>query len=162
MQKQTDPIAELEALVGKPRVVTVIIEEVDGDANVTVSPEKVLVQKIRVGDIPKVVKAAGPLAYMLSKQSASKDEDLKVTVQSLMLTNPDEILNLLAALTGKDREFIDKLNPDDAIMLAVALVEVNLSFFVRRVLPALSGEMGRLLQGLKGAMESLGHKQPKS
>lgn len=53
--------------------------------------------------------------------------------------------------TGAERDFIDELFPDDFLRLAMAVFEVNMDFFARRVLPESAATMARIRATLKGA-----------
>lgn len=80
-----------------------------------------------------MIEAAGTLIAYLS------NKDLVLDWKSLMFNHPADCLNLLAVLTNKSREEVDLLDPEQAIGLLLDVAELNLDFFVRTVLPRLSG-----------------------
>ena len=49
------------------------------------------------------------------------------------------LLSAIAIAVGKPRDWVDDLNPDEAVLLAAKVIEVNADFFTRSVMPKLSG-----------------------
>lgn len=101
--------------------------------------------QIKIGRLPLVLRAVQPLRHMIVKQDGPFD------MAGMFMLYADECLTLLAALSGQPREWIDALDIDDAIRLLSALLEVNMDFFVQRVLPL----MPSLLRGLRAKTEQL-------
>lgn len=134
MSPHLTDIEKLERLVGAP--ITRVID-IDGENH------EVLLKRIKIGRIPKIALAAGPLMSLLSK------DGLKLDIPSLLTFHSTDALNLLAALLNKDREFVDELDFDDAATLLADVIELNIDFFVRRVLPVCSGALQRLYEQVK-------------
>lgn len=138
MSAPPSELKQLEALVGAPTTRTVVIDGVDTE---------IKVQRIKVGRIPPIIKAAGGLLGYLTS------DGYKLDYFRLMALHADDCLNLLAALSEQPREVIDNLDVDDAARLFMDVIELNLDFFVRRVVPLLSEEMARLLKDVKGQQQ---------
>jgi hypothetical protein len=64
------------------------------------------------------------------------------------MNNTDAVIDLVVIMTGESRDFVLELGVDELIQLFTKVVEVNLDFFIQKVLPLLSGAMGRLTAGL--------------
>lgn len=60
----------------------------------------------------------------------------------LFADHSDKIVEAIAVATGQKSEWVNDLYPDEAILLAEAIWEVNQDFFVNRVLPALTRALG--------------------
>ncbi|MDP1980474.1 hypothetical protein [Undibacterium sp.] len=126
--ENTSPQNDLEKVIPADR--TIIIAGADFP-----------VRQFKIGRLPAVLKASQPLIHMITGQV--KGESLDVI--SLFVLYSEECLALLAVLADKPREWVDALEQDEAVDLLTGLLEVNLDFFVLRVLPR-----------VKGALESLG------
>lgn len=156
--KSENAMQELEKLVGAPtkfqRVVTWFTIETgeDGEEYPKAHTKKLTmwIREVQTGDIPAAVRAAGRMIPMLS------DKSLKIDPITLMALHPDECLNLISVLTKTPREDIDRLDLDDSTLLLQALLEANLGFFVRKVLPLLSGGLAKLVEQAQSLAASLG------
>lgn len=62
-----------------------------------------------------------------------------------------ELLTAVSIAIGKPRAWVDELAADEAILLAAKVIEVNVDFFTRTVMPRLNGEMGGLIARRAGA-----------
>ena len=113
--------------------------------SIPIAGESLEVRTFKVGALPAVLLAVQPIAHMLMQ----KDKPLDLT--SMFMLHADDCLNLLSALSGKPRVWVDGLEMDEAITLFSALFEVNLDFFVQRVLPLLPD----VLEHLRTVMENL-------
>lgn len=139
-------IEKLERLVAAPKkwVATLTWYEVatgdDGEEHATMRREKKTfwISEVNTGDIPALLRAAGPLLPLLT------DRAMDIQPVKLLMLHPDQCLNVLSVLTRTERAVIDKLALTDSAALLEICIEANLSFFVRNVLPLLSGGLARL------------------
>jgi hypothetical protein len=124
-------LQKLERLVGEPitRVIKINGQDVE-----------FLVKRVKLGKIPKLVRAAGTLMNYLTNDS------LELNFKSLLTFHADECLELIAVLTDQPRAVIDELDADDGLMLLTDAIEQNIDFFVHRVLPVLSGALRRMFE----------------
>jgi hypothetical protein len=111
---------------------------------VSVSGEVIEIKQIRVGQISKAMRIAHPFYENLkaAKDAAKKSDDPGVygfDIYTLVMENTDAIIDMVALLCGKDRGWVEDLSLDDLIAVFSAIVEVNLDFFIQRLLPLLSG-----------------------
>ncbi|MDE2455665.1 MAG: hypothetical protein KGL43_18920 [Burkholderiales bacterium] len=63
-------------------------------------------------------------------------------------------LDLLAMAIGKPRKWFDTLAADEGLLLSQAMVEVNLDFFARKLLPLIQGMTGAPISQATGAPSS--------
>ncbi|NDP58003.1 MAG: hypothetical protein GZ090_01410 [Oxalobacteraceae bacterium] len=105
--------------------------------SIFIAGQEVIIRQIRIGQLPAVLRAVQPLSHMLIQADA-------LDIKSMLMLYADDCLTLLQVLAGRPREWVDALEVDDAITLFSALLEANLDFFARRVLPLLPQVMGQL------------------
>jgi hypothetical protein len=113
-------MSDLEKVIPSPVTVTVTV---DGQQ------ETVLVNQIKVGQLPDVLRVSHRLLPAV--------EDGKFDPKVLFMEHTDDILDLIAICTKKSRDWVDNLDVPDGINLFVTVLEVNLDFFVQNVLPSL-------------------------
>lgn len=93
---------------------------------------KVAVSQIKVKQLPEfaaAVKAIFP--------SGIADFD-KINITDLVLNSTTEIINIVKICSGVSKQELDELQIDDLIILAGKVAEVNVDFFMKRVLPSLA------------------------
>jgi hypothetical protein len=98
---------------------------------------------IRVGEVPALLAAIKPIAQHL----VNGDPDWL----ALLTEHSDAILDALAIATRRPREWVEALSLDDAVQLATALFEVNVDFFVQRVVPAIQSAAARIDRNVRAA-----------
>lgn len=123
--------------------------------------EKVLLEPIKIGDVPALVRAIRPmlasaqaLAAPSSAQEAGAGEagiaGIEITFDllfGLIEDHADGLFTAVALLTARDAEWIRNGDLAEFIELALAAVEVNRNFFIQRVAPLLGGR-ARVLLGV--------------
>lgn len=118
---------------------------------IIIAGESLPILPFKVGRLPLVLTAIQPVAYVLMGQADGTTLD----ILSLVIAHTDDSLNLLAVLADKPRAWVDDLGLDDAVTLLSELLEVNLDFFVQRVLPRLLQTVGTLAIAVKSNAEAL-------
>lgn len=113
-------MSDLEKVIPSPVTVTVTVGG---------QKESVLVNQIKVGQLPDVLRVSHRLMPAV--------EDGKFDPKVLFMEHTDDVLDLIAICTKKSRDWVDELDIPDGIALFVAVLEVNLDFFVQNVLPSL-------------------------
>jgi len=98
---------------------------------------------IRVGEVPALLAAIKPIAPHL----VNGDPDWL----ALLTEHGDAILDALAIAARRPREWVEALSLDDAVQLATALFEVNVDFFVQRVVPAIQSAAARIDRNVRAA-----------
>lgn len=103
----------------------------------TIAGGEVVIRQIKLGQIPAVLRAVQPITHMLK-------QDQPLDLQSMFMLYAGDCLTLLQVLSGKPADWINALDIDDGIRLFTSLLEVNIDFFVLRILPLLPEVMGQL------------------
>lgn len=114
---------ELAALFPEPRTVTVAGEAIE-------------LRPITVGKLPELTRAVRPMMGAF----AGGEPDWMALIEE----HGERLIAACAVATGRKREWIAELMPDEFIALCSAVVEVNLDFFVRRMAPAFEGFAARI------------------
>jgi hypothetical protein len=94
---------------------------------VSVAGDTVILYPLKVGLLPAMLRAVGGLAGHLQRDP--------IDWLQLLAEHGDALLDAVAIGSGKTRAWVDGLAPDDALLLAAKVVEVNADFFARRVIP---------------------------
>ncbi len=94
-----------------------------------IAGETLDIAPIRVGEIPKLLTAIKPF----SKQLLAEQIDWL----AIITQHGACLLQAVAIAARKPLPWIEALALDEAIQLATALFEVNVDFFIQRVMPAL-------------------------
>lgn len=131
---ETKALVDLDALL--PKSVDVKI----GEETITISPFKF-----------KAVKAVSAHVALFRAKLAEEDgeEDAKLGVMQLALDHTEEILDVIKLATGKDAAWCDELGMDNVLDLLGAIIEVNLDFFSRLLVPKVKAMSERIAAGVK-------------
>lgn len=114
---------------------------------VLIAGEEVTVRTIRVKDVSTVLKHIRPIATLLAE--STKGGHKAFDVLTAMESSADDVIALVTLLSGIEPAKVAELELDDMIQLTQKVLEVNLDFFIRKVLPLLSGAMGQLKPALQ-------------
>lgn len=115
---------------------------IPGNKTKTIGDVTIAIASLKVGSLPAVLRAVQPLQHLLMNRAVPFDPLM------LFMLHTEDCLSLLAVLSKQERAWVDNLDPDDALDLFTELLEANLDFFVRRVLPLLSAKVAALTQSL--------------
>lgn len=108
------------------------------DANLTIKPFK-------FGELPKVFKAVDPISKALFDGLVGGNQIEAIT--KLVANGGDNIIDLMVIGSKQSREWVEDLEMDEGIDVFAAILEVNASFFVQRVLPTLNSRMEAVQAG---------------
>jgi hypothetical protein len=131
---RVENLRKLSVLAGAPLTRTIVMD--DG------SKLEVIVKRVKVGKIPPLIEAAGPLMGLLMDKSKGRNN---FDIEQMFLFHSAACLDVLAVLTNQPRSVIDELDLDDAMMLMADAAELNIDFFVQRILPLLYGGVQKLV-----------------
>jgi hypothetical protein len=143
-----------------PPVITVLLS---GDRKVEVRP-------VKFTKFDDMLQAAGPLIEFFERdykerivkglaaapQPTPKDEPAKAPVDWAKL----DVVSIMKLLPGTAKKIvevgapglnIEELEMDEGLQVFSAIVQVNLSFFIQRVLPALGGSLQGIANGIIGS-----------
>lgn len=115
---------ELNTLFPIPQVVTI------NGVTLSLTPFK-------LGELPKVFRTIEPITKLIVDAMGSSDTQIDSLVK-VIVQGGDNILDLLAVGSRQSREWVDQLETDQGIQLLLAILEINSSFFVQRVLPLIT------------------------
>jgi hypothetical protein len=117
---------------------------------ITVGGETIPIVPIKVKQLSATIKAAAPLMAHFKNSNPGE-----IDIFSLVSSSIDDAIELVAQLSGKPREWIEELEIPELVDLTSALVEANVDFFTKSVLPSVLRAMGQLSPSL----QSLGNPQ---
>lgn len=123
-------MSELETLIPTP-------------VEVIVNGEPLAIKPLKVGQMPAFLRAISPVM-----QHLTADE---IDWLALFGERGDDLLSAIAIAVGKPRAWVDELAADEAILLAMKVIDVNADFFTRSVIPKLGDLFEQVSQGGKGA-----------
>ena len=101
---------------------------------VTVAGRDVQVSPLKIRELAPVARALEPVAPQLQRLL---DGELTAARILAFAIDADQFADAVAAAARLDRQWVGDLLGDDFVVLARAVIEVNLDFFVQRVVPAL-------------------------
>lgn len=107
----------------------------------------VSIAPFKFGQLPKAMSKAKNIFGHLSELVADKKEEQSLEIGliiSAMEIGGDDLIDLITMCSNVDREFVEGLSVDEGIKLTGAFLEVNLSFFVQKVLPEFQAAMSRV------------------
>lgn len=107
-------------------------------APLTVGGETLAIQPLQVGRLPAFLRAISPTLQQLKAP--------QIDWLTLFIEHGDDLLQAVSIAVDKPRAWVDALAADEAILLAVKVVEVNADFFTRTVLPRLDGLISQVVR----------------
>jgi len=130
-------IDDLEALIPQSRAVTTAV----GD---------IVVAPLVTAQIPPFLRHSRPLFDAIEGGLNGDFDTQAPDWLTLLETHGEAIIQAVAVATGQAPATIGRLPPDQTIALVQAILEENLDFFVRRLLPAVSQLMTGIMERLRG------------
>jgi hypothetical protein len=120
---------------------------------VEVHGQEIEVRPVKVKQLAAVTRAMAPLKELFDLKTFDKNKVLAGAFE-----HAEAVARLTEVCTGLERNAMDEWEIDEMIDLFVAVLEVNLDFFTRRVFPSVSRGMGAISVGSKraGAKPSTG------
>ena len=101
----------------------------------------VRIRKCRVKDIRMVTAFIAVVAAELKLDTTGKIgvalQDASVML-NLVTTCAEQVYTVIASMTDKEQDFIEDLDIDEGLKVAIAVYELNKSFFVDQVYPLLA------------------------
>ena len=110
------------------------------EEEVELGGEKFNISPFTFGQIPKVVKRLKNVAGVLDQE----DFGSITSMMELLIQGGDDIIELVALVLKKDKEWVEELNQEDAIKAISIIITSNHDFFVKRILPIVTATMDRL------------------
>lgn len=118
---------DLETIVGETRTLTIADQPVE-------------ISALKVREIPPVIRALKPI---MGPISALFDEQLTAESIIEMSMRGENLITAVSIASRQPVEWVGDLMADDLVVLAMAIVEVNADFFVKRLMPSMLRQMGQ-------------------
>jgi hypothetical protein len=104
-----------------------------------VNGEQITIRPFSFGELPIVIsllKGVGSqFAYYQSKGTLNTVEGM----MDVIAAGGENLIQALALNTGKDRQFFNKISPEDGVRIMQDFLMMNIGFFTQRVLPVIKG-----------------------
>lgn len=142
---------EAKATKAKEDDMTTMIPEQD---EITVGDEKIEIRQIRVKQLTELTKVVSPIMSVLKEvlKGSREKEDIKGALGVLLMTNPEEVLRVVSICVDRPVVWVEGLELDDFMKITLRVVEVNLDFFIQRLLPSVLGVLGRTVAKVQNAI----------
>lgn len=101
------------------------------------------------GQLPKAIGLSKEL-FGVARKLYENEADSAELIGEMFATGGENFIELISMSIQKPREWFNELPADDGLSLATVFLEVNLSFFAQKVLPAFTTGMGRLQKAVPG------------
>lgn len=108
--------------------------------------ENLAIKPFKLGELPKVFKAIDPISKALFDSLSNGGNQVEM-ITGLVANGGENLIDLMAIGSKKSREWVEDLELDEGIELFGAILEVNASFFVQKVLPNLNKRMEAIQAG---------------
>jgi hypothetical protein len=125
-----------------PQKVTITL--VDG------AEDTVEVREFTIGQLPRVLQLSKTVYGHVSAMGQISQDQVTSLMTDLLSTSGDELFEMIGLSINRDRAWFNLVPIDAAIDLLKAFIEVNLSFFVHRVLPKFQTSMDSLRSSMTG------------
>lgn len=103
----------------------------------TIKETELTITPFKLGELPKVFKVIDPITKLVLDAIGTTGNQME-SLSKIMVLGGDNVLDLLAVGSRQPRAWIDQLELDEGVQLLTAILEVNASFFVQKVLPLLT------------------------
>lgn len=112
----------------------------------TVGGEQLEVRPLTVGQLPAFMRAIRGIELLWTAA--------ELDVAALVADHGEALIEAAAIATVRPAEWVRGLGLDEFMQLVAAVLEINADFFVRRVLPGLTGVLERLTTVMAGVTSS--------
>jgi hypothetical protein len=117
---------------------------------IQVGGKRITIKPIGFGKFPKVLKILDGLKVPEGAETNSK------VLFDIVKDNADAMLDLCALGSGLDRKDLEDLPMDEGLELVQAILEVNVDFFAKTLLPKITEMTGKLATAAEGLNASIG------
>jgi hypothetical protein len=121
---------------------------------VTLDGQQVTVRPVCVADLPDFLRRGEALFSAVFAEDAAEQQSVQSVLELAAARVPD-LTSWIALGAGLEEARVNRLPADDALDLALAVVEVNLDFFGQRAAPLLNAAVGRLARIVSAAFAGM-------
>ena len=108
---------------------------------VEVDGEVIQVKKMKLRQIIKATGLLGNVFDLVHEMYKVDAIDVNL-IFKLFAENGEDMMEFLTIVLDKDRAFVDDLDIDKAVELMIAVAEVNMDFFVQKLMPLVNNRLG--------------------
>jgi hypothetical protein len=119
---------------------------------IRVAGEDLEIAELTVAQLPRFLRAIGPLAGAIGGSGGAMDLQ---AILAGVAQHVEALPELVAIVTGRDRDWVNGLRASDLVRLAEAVIEANADFF-GQVARSLQSAAPRLAQATAGVTPSRG------
>jgi len=98
---------------------------------------EIRITPFKLGELPRVFKVVEPITKLVLDAVGSSENQMG-SLSKIMVQGGDNVLDLIVIGSRQPRTWVDQLEMDEGVQILAAILEVNASFFVQKVLPLLS------------------------
>ncbi len=112
---------------------------------IAIGDKSLMLKPLSFGQLPRAAKLLQPIAKSLNGNGLFAFDgktgvlrmasDWPMRLIDIMADSGDVVMAFLALASGQDAAWIEALAPDDGVLLARHVIEINSDFFVQKVLP---------------------------
>jgi hypothetical protein len=121
------------------------------ESKIELGGETLTVTPIRAGKLPALIRAVRPIMPYLAQE--------QIDFMALIDEGGEHLLDAVALALGKPRAFVDALDAAELIRAARCMIEVNVDFFIHRLLPEVAAAAQKI-QDLRGRISSSASSAP--
>ena len=110
---------------------------------ITLSGRQFVIKPFTFGQLPKVLKAVKKSTKMIEEQGISTSNVNSEAVLTILSESGTDLIDLLSEIMAVEKDFIEGLQVDEAIILITSFIEVNSDFFSKKVAPVLQAALKR-------------------
>lgn len=96
---------------------------------VTIRDRDILIKPVKVKHLSKAAKLVAPIAADVAKDGLSV---------AAFIEYPDQIIELVALVCDLPVDWVGELDLEEMLRILAPLIQVNMDFFVRRMVPAIT------------------------
>jgi hypothetical protein len=139
-EETVNQLEEIASSVERTRTIAVIERVVASDSGTPTEREKttnVFVRPLPFRRWPKAISCITGMLRAFPDDGINFEDStaLGLLIAQLVGEADVELFTLLTLATDQDDSFFDRIDLDDGVKIALAVVEVNKDFFVQKVLP---------------------------
>lgn len=101
--------------------------------SLSIGGKEIQIKTLTTGQVLKLM----PLVKEIRATLADNPAD-EISIFELIADNAQTMLEALAIATNISTEALEETGPDELVIIAKAVIELNKSFFTQRVLPAIT------------------------
>ena len=132
---------DLDILQPEPKIVCIQNEDIE-------------ITPLKFKQFGVFIRTVKPIVSCVNEMINQDESQMTVQIAELLSEHCDNVLKAVSIATGKSEDWVGQLNLADAIDLTQTVIEVNLDFFVQRMMPTFNQAVQNLTARLDGSVSS--------